>query len=306
MTSPADPAAPAFQPVPSSLHGILWMLASGLSFVGVTGIVRYLGTDIPAAQSAFIRFAWGALFLLPSLVGLARVGVRWPVMRLHLGRGVLHVLAVLCWFYALARLPVAEATAIGYLNPVLLTLGTVLFLGERLTLRRVLAIGVAIMGALIVLRPGLREITDGHLAQVGASVFFASSYLIAKKLSGFVPVGQSVAMLSLIVTAGLAPLAYAVWVPVGLGPVLWLAVVAACATSGHYCMGRAFAAAPVAVTQPVVFLQLVWATLLGVIVFGEAIDLFVLIGGAIIVFSVSFIAWSEAVQRRRGAAAAEI
>ncbi|NEX47820.1 DMT family transporter [Rhodobacter sp. ETT8] len=276
------------------------MLASGLSFVGVTGIVRYLGTDLPAAQSAFVRFAWGALFLAPALIGLLRQGFAGLHLGLHLGRGVVHVAAVICWFYAMARIPVAEVTAIGYLNPVLLTLGTVVFFGERLTLRRVLAIAVALGGALIVLRPGLREVTDGHIAQIGAAVCFAGSYLFAKRLSGVASAGQIVAMLSLIVTLGLAPLAAWVWVPMDLEQLAWLAVVAACATSGHYCMSRAFAAAPIAVSQPVVFLQLIWAALLGWAAFGERVDVFVLIGGAVIVGSVSYITWAEARERRRG------
>lgn len=283
------------------LHGILWMLASGLSFVVVTGVIRSLGTGIPAAQSAFIRFAWGVVILLPTLVPILRSGIPAPVLRLHLGRGVLHVVAVLCWFYAMARIPVAEVTAIGYLNPVLLTLGTAVFLGEKLAFRRLAAIGVALIGALIVLRPGLREVTDGHLAQVGAACFFAGSYLFAKRLAALVGAGQAVAVLSLVVTLGLAPLAFAVWVPITWQELAWLGVVAVAATSGHYCMSRAFAVAPVSVTQPVVFLQLVWATLLGAIAFGEPVDPFVLLGGGVIVAAVSYITWREAVLRRSGA-----
>ncbi|TGD63395.1 DMT family transporter [Tabrizicola sp. WMC-M-20] len=275
------------------------MFASGLCFVGVTGIVRYLGTELPAVQSAFLRFAWGVVFLLPALFGVLRSGMPGLHLRLHLGRGVVHVAAVVCWFYAMARIPVAEVTAIGYLNPVLLTLGTVVFFGERLSLRRVLAIGVALTGALIVLRPGLREVTDGHIAQIFAAVFFAGSYLFAKRLSGIASAGQIVAMLSLVVTLALAPLAAWVWVPVSAEQIAWLAVVAACATGGHYCMSRAFAAAPIAVSQPVVFLQLIWAALLGWAAFGEAVDVFVLLGGAVIVGSVSYITWAEARQRRR-------
>ncbi|WP_245298776.1 DMT family transporter [Pseudotabrizicola sediminis] len=281
------------------VQAILWMFASGLCFVGVTGIVRYLGTELPAVQSAFLRFAWGVVFLLPALIGVLRSGMPGLHLRLHLGRGVVHVAAVVCWFYAMARIPVAEVTAIGYLNPVLLTLGTVVFFGERLSLRRVLAIGVALTGALIVLRPGLREVTDGHIAQIFAAVFFAGSYLFAKRLSGIASAGQIVAMLSLVVTLALAPLAAWVWVPVSAEQIAWLAVVAACATGGHYCMSRAFAAAPIAVSQPVVFLQLIWAALLGWVAFGEAVDVFVLLGGAVIVGSVSYITWAEARQRRR-------
>ncbi len=284
---------------PEAVRAILWMLISGLCFVGVTGIVRYLGTELPAAQSAFLRFAWGVAFLMPTLFGVLRVGVPGVLWRLYLGRGVLHVGAVICWFYAMARIPVAEVTAIGYLNPVLLTIGTAVFLGEKLALRRMVAIGVALLGALIVLRPGLREVTDGHLSQVMAACLFAGSYLFAKKLSGMVGAAQSVAMLSLVVTIGLMPLALAVWVPVSAVQVAWLALVAAFATGGHYCMSRAFAAAPVAVSQPVVFLQLVWATLLGALVFGEGVDPFVLLGGAVIVAAVSYITWREARLRAR-------
>ena len=281
------------------VQGVLWMLASGLSFVGVTGVVRYLGTDLPAPQSAFLRFGFGVVFLLPTMLPMLRAGFAPGSLRLFAGRGVVHTLAVLCWFYAMARLPVAEVTAIGYLNPVLVTLGAALFFGEVLALRRIMAVVVAILGALIVLRPGVREVTDGHMAQVGAAFFFAGSYLFAKRLSAVESAGAIVAMMSVTVTLGLLPLALWVWVPVSLSQLGWLALVAAFATAGHYCMTRAFRVAPLAVTQPVTFLQLVWATLLGALVFGEGVDVYVLLGGAVIICAISYITWREAMVKRR-------
>lgn len=287
------------------LEGALWMLATGLCFVGVTGIVRHLGTDLPAAQSAFVRFGWGVVFLLPSLWGLMRQGLPAGTMALFGWRGVVHTAAVILWFYAMARIPVAEVTAIGYLNPVLVTLGAALFFGEVLALRRILAVGVALIGALIVLRPGLREVTDGHVAQLGAACFFAASYLFAKRLSQLAPAGTVVAMMSLTVTVGLLPLAIWVWVPMTLAQWGWLGLVAGFATTAHYCMTRAFKAAPLAVTQPVTFLQLVWATLLGALVFGEGVDVFVLLGGAVIIGAISYITWREAMIKRRQVTPAE-
>lgn len=277
------------------------MVATGLCFVAVTGLVRWLGTDLPAAQSAFIRFGIGALFFLPLMPGLMRSGLPAGSARLFAGRGAVHVVAVILWFYAMARLPVAEVTAIGYLNPVLVTLGAALFFGERLAARRLIAVGVAVIGALIVLRPGLREVTDAHLAQVGAAVCFAGSYLYAKRLAGLAPPGVVVALLSLSVTVGLAPFALVVWVPPTGLQLAVLALVAAFASAAHYSMMRAFAAAPLTVTQPVTFLQLVWASLLGTLVFGEAVDAFVILGGAVILGAVVFITWREAVLRRRAA-----
>ena len=287
------------------LEGALWMLATGLCFVGVTGIVRYLGTDLPAAQSAFVRFGWGVVFLLPSLWVLLRQGLPAGTMALFGWRGVVHTAAVILWFHAMARIPVAEVTAIGYLNPVLVTLGAALFFGEALALRRILAVVVALGGALIVIRPGLREVTDGHLAQLGAACFFAASYLFAKRLSQLAPAGTVVAMMSLTVTVGLLPLAVWVWVPMTAAQLGWLGLVAGFATTAHYCMTRAFRAAPLAVTQPVTFLQLVWATLLGALVFGEGVDVFVLLGGAVIIGAISYITWREARIKRRAVTPAE-
>lgn len=280
------------------VEGVLWMLATGLCFVGVTGVVRYLGTDLPAAQSAFLRFGWGVVFLIPTLAPMLRAGFPAGTLRLFGWRGVFHTAAVVFWFYAMARIPVAEVTAIGYLNPVLVTVGAALFFGERLALRRIFAVCVALAGALVVLRPGLREITSGHLSQLAAATFFAGSYLIAKRLSQTMPASTIVAMMSLSVTVALAPVALWVWVPVTGAQVAWLALVAAFATGGHYCMTRAFRAAPLAVTQPVTFLQLVWATLLGALAFGEGVDPMVLLGGAIIIGAISYITWRETVLKR--------
>jgi drug/metabolite transporter (DMT)-like permease len=279
--------------------GIAWMLASGLSFVVVTGVVRYLGTDLPAAQSAFLRFAWGVVFLAPALLSLWRVGMPAGLGRVILMRGAVHTLAVTLWFFAMARITVAEVTAIGYLNPVCVTLGAALLFGEKLAARRMMAIGVALLGALIVLRPGVRTIEPGHWAQLAAAVSFAGSYLFAKGLSGKMPAGAVVGILSVTVTLGLLPFALWVWVPVSMVQLAWLAVVAVAATSGHYCMTRAFAVAPISVTQPVTFLQLVWATMLGYFAFGEAVDPFVLLGGGVIIAAISYITWRETQLTRR-------
>ena len=275
------------------LEGVLWMLASGLSFVGVNGIVRYLGTELPAAQSAFIRFAFGVVLLLPVLPSVFKAGIPKGTLRLFGWRGLAHTAAVLFWFYAMARIPVAHATAIGYLNPVILLIAGAFLLGERMTRRKMVAVGVALAGTLIVLRPGIEAVNSGHLAQIGAAICFAASYLFAKQLSVKVAPTMVVAVMSICVMIGLAPIAAVVWVPVTYAQMGWLALVAALATMGHYLMTRAFQAAPFAVTQPVVFLQLIWATALGVLVFDEPVDGFVLLGGALIIGAICWVSWRD-------------
>ncbi|MCH8465041.1 MAG: DMT family transporter [Roseinatronobacter sp.] len=281
------------------LVGIFWMAVTGFCFVAVTALVKYLGDDMPAAQSAFLRYLLGVVFLLPLLSALRRARFSRPTLALLGLRGLIHALGVILWFYAMTQIPMSEVTAMNYLSPIYITLGAALFLGERLTARRVIAVLIAFLGALIILRPGLREISPGHVAMIGTAIFFAASYLIAKIMSGQMAPSLVVAMLSITVTLCLAPFAWMVWVPPTPIQIFWLFLVAAFATAGHYTMTLAFAAAPVTVTQPVTFLQLVWAVILGTVAFGEPADAFVILGGAVIMGSVVFITWREAVLRKQ-------
>lgn len=275
------------------------MAVTGLCFVAVTAIVKYLGDDMPAAQSAFLRYLLGLVFLLPMIPALRRASLSRDDLRIFGLRGVVHALGVILWFYAMTKITIAEVTAMNYLSPVYVTLGAALFLGERLALRRLLAVAAALLGALIILRPGFREVSPGHVAMLGTAVLFAVSYLLAKRMTGTSSPSVVVAMLSITVTIGLFPFAWAVWVPPGPEQLAWLFLVAFFATAGHYTMTMAFAAAPITVTQPVTFLQLVWAVLLGAVMFSEPADFWVILGGVVIIGAASFITWREAVLRRR-------
>lgn len=275
------------------------MLVTGFCFVAVNGIVRGLEGAVPAPQAAFIRFLFGLVFLAPLLVPALRTGFPPHIWGLLTLRGALHVVAVIAWFYAMSRITVAEVTAIGFLNPIVVTIGAALFMGERLAARRIAAVGVAVVGALIVLRPGLRELDPGHLSQVLASLAFGGSYVVAKRITQHVAPAVVVAMMSLTVSIGLAPIAWAVWVPPTWGQVAWLGLVAAFGTAGHYAMTRAFAVAPMTVTQPVTFLQLIWASLVGVFIFHEPLDGWVILGGGLMIGAICYITWREAQLRAR-------
>lgn len=286
-------------PLHGVVAGVFWMVLTTFCFVGVTGIVRYLGSQVPAVEAAFLRYLAGALIMLPLMRGLLRRPPTARAIRLHVLRGVLHGGAVMLWFYAMARIPIAQVTALGYVSPIFVTIGAALFLGERLYLRRIGAIIVGLMGALVILRPGFQEISLGQLAQLGAAPLFAASFLLAKGLTGHQSDTTIVGMLSIFCTLTLLPGAVMNWQPPSAAELFWLTVTAALATLGHFTMTRAFRAAPITVTQPITILQLVWATILGIIAFGEPADPFVILGGLMVVGAASFISHREAVAARR-------
>ncbi|WP_252737792.1 DMT family transporter [Citreicella sp. C3M06] len=287
------------QTVSSPGKGIAWMMVTGLCFVSVTALVKMLAGRVPAAESAFLRYFLGLAFLIPSWRGLVALRLTRRQIGLSAVRGVVQTLGVICWFFAMTRIPLAEVTAMNYLTPVYVTILAVFFLGETLALRRMLAIVAALIGALIILRPGFRTLDPGHFAMLGTAFLFSISYMIAKIISAELRPAMVVALLSIAVTIGLFPFAAAVWVTPSLTDLGILFAVACFATGGHYAMTLAFAAAPVTVTQPVTFLQLVWSVLLGALFFAEPVDPYVVAGGLVIMGAVAFITWREVVLKRR-------
>ena len=279
--------------------GILWMVLTGLLFLGVTVLVKILGPRVPAPEAAFLRYLLGLVLLIPMLKISLKDKLDSVLWVNFIARGIFHTLAVVLWFFAMTQIPIAEVTAMNYLSPVYVALGAVLFLKEKMAIRRVLAVIFALVGALVILRPGFREVSVGHVAMMGTAIFFAGSYLFAKHLTNRVSAETVVIMLSILVTIGLFPLAYIFWVPPRVDELIILFGVAVLATLGHYTMTKAFMAAPVTVTQPVTFLQLIWAISVGALFFNENIDPFVIAGGIIIVSSVSFMTWREAVSKKK-------
>ncbi|MBU2937475.1 MULTISPECIES: DMT family transporter [Pacificibacter] len=281
------------------LAGILWMSITTISFVTMNVLVKYVGTGLPVVQTAFLRFVLGLVFLIPMLKMVRSVVYTREIVGLMVGRGVIHTIAVLLWFYAMTRIPIAEVTAMNFMNPIYVTIGAVFFFREKIAAPRIIALIVAVIGGLVVLRPGFRELDPGHIAMMFTPIAGAGSYLFANALSRRVPATVVVFMLSTIVPLLLLPLVIPVWQTPTMLELLLLFCTSFFATLAHYCMTRAFACAPQSVIQPVSFLQLLWATVFGAALFGEGFDSFVIFGGLMIMASVTFITIREARTKSR-------
>ena len=269
------------------------MVLTTILFVGVTATVRYLEGEVPAPQAAFLRYAIGTLLLTPSLITLIKIKPNKPLMSKFLLRGLVHSFGVTLWFYAMSVMPVAEVTAIGFLTYIFVSIGACIFLKEKLHKHRITAVIVSFVGALIILRPGFKVIESGQLGMLMATVVFTASYLIAKLVSKERSSSEIVAMLSVFTTIFLIPSAIYSWEPISLEALLILAFTALIATIGHITMTQAIKAAPMVVTQPILFLQLVWASMVGLFLFDEQFDLYVIIGGTIIMICVCYVSYRE-------------
>ena len=277
----------------NNTFGMLFMFGSGLCFVAVIGIVKNMDGVLPAPQASFIRYLIGLIFFIPFFLNFSKFRLGKNNFWRYLVRSIFHALGVVLWFYAMSKLPVAEVTAIGYVTPVFVTVGALIFFKEKISFWRVGAIVLAFLGILLILRPGFQSLVFGHAAQISATMFFAGSYLMVKNLTRTEGTIAIVAMMTLFVTVALLPLAAIVWVKPSINQIIALTFVACFATLGHLFMTSAVALAPLVVVQPVTFLQLVWATLLGVLFFNERVDFFVFTGGGLIIVSITIIAYRE-------------
>jgi len=276
-----------------SIIGILWMVITTILFVGVTATVRYLEGEVPAPQAAFLRYAIGTVMLAPSLINLTKFKPERSLFNKFVLRGFVHSIGVTLWFYAMSVMPVAEVTAIGFLTYIFVSIGASIFLKEKLHKHRLSAILISFIGALIILRPGFKVIESGQLGMLIATMVFTASYLIAKVVSKERTSSEIVAMLSIFTTIFLIPSAIYSWEPLSLEALLILSFTALIATLGHITMTKAIKAAPMVVTQPVLFLQLVWASMVGLFIFDEEFDLFVIIGGTVIMLCVCYVSYRE-------------
>ena len=276
-----------------NLRGMGWMVLSGMCSTGVMASVRHVGPDLPSAVSATVRYAMGIVFLAPLLM---RAGFRFPTGRLlflHIVRGTFHGLGVLLWFYAMARIPMAEVTAIGYTTPIFMTIGAVLMFGEQIQLRRIGAVMAGLAGVYLILRPGFETLSSGQLAQLASTPLFAIAMLMVKRLTQVDRPAMIIIMLNFVCLAVLAPVAAANWQTPSAMQFAWLAAATVGATAGHYCLTRSYGIADITVVQPVTFLQLVWTSAFGFLLFAETPSVWVFAGGGLILAASTYIAHRE-------------
>jgi drug/metabolite transporter (DMT)-like permease len=278
--------------------GIILVIAASGFFAAMHASVRYVSADMHPWEIGFFRNLFGFLVFAPIML---RSGLRLLLTRrlmLHAMRGTLNGASMLAWFTALSLMPLADATSLSLTGPLFVTLGAIFFLGETVRARRWLALGAGVVGTLIIIRPGVSDISLGTGLVLISAVLVAGSKLMAKSLSRTDGTITIVAYLSLVMTIVTFVPALFVWRAPTLTEIGWLAAIGALGSTGHLLVVRAYKYADVSAVEPVTFSRLVFAALAGYLVFGEIPGLWVWVGGGMIVAATTYIAHRETVAER--------
>lgn len=288
------------------MQGALWLVAGGFIFTATSAMIRLLSTQIESVQTAFFRAVISVILLLP-LIAAGRVKP-WHSKRLagHFWRTVMGTTSMVLGFYAVSMLPLADATAIAFSQPLFSVLVAAVIAGEKVRWRRWSATVVGFVGVLVMVQPGEGSLQLGALVALANAATVALSILLVKRLSDSETPLMILTQFALFSTLLLAPPAIWVW----RWPDLWgwvLAVgIALSATVGQYFWVQAFKAGEMSAVAPFEYLRLPFAVFVGWLIWGEMPVIWTYVGAAIVIASALYIAHREALlarERRRAALA---
>lgn len=278
-----------------TVRGLLWAIAAGLTFTVLNTVMRGLSLALNSYETQFLRYVFGLVVMLP-LVLRSGIGSYMPH---NIGgqfvRGGVHTAGLYLWFVALPHITIADTTAIGFTGPIFIMLGAAWFLRERMRWERWLAAAIGLTGVLIVVAPKLSGSGGLYtLVMLASSPVFAASYLITKGLTRYERAGVIVVWQAISVAALSMPLALMSWTTPTVAQWCTFLLCGCLGSAGHYMLTRSFTVADISATQSTKFLELVWASILGWLAFGDQPSRSTLIGGVVICASTLWIARREA------------
>lgn len=282
------------------------MLASTLCFGAMAITIRLASQSLHTFEIAFFRNLFGLLAVLPLLMRVDPVSLRTTQLSRYFVRCAIGIFSMLCGFWAIGHLPLAQAISLSYSSPVFVTILAAFMLSEKVHARRWSAVAIGFLGVLVIVRPGSTEFTAGTLIALAAAVLSGVVAIQIKQLSRVDPANTIVLY------------TYLFWVPISLVPALfvwewpqgiaWLWVIGAglFGTGGQVLWTHALQLGEVSALTPISFIQLPLVAAVGWFWFDERVDTWTWVGAGIILASNAYIAHREAVLLRRHATHAPV
>lgn len=293
--------APPSTDTAHALRAALWMLGAVVSFSTMAVAGRAVSFELDTFEIMMYRSIIGLAIVIAVAGATARLGqISRRRSAMQLARNVFHFAGQNLWFHAITLIPLAQVFALEFTSPLWVLVLSPLVLGERLTRMRILAALVGFIGILVVARPSPDTLNIGTISAAGAAIGFAGSILFTKRLTRtetltcilfWMTLTQSVFGLVCAGLDGDVALPSAASVP-------WLSLIALGGLTAHFCLTTALSIAPATVVTPVDFLRLPLIAVIGLLVYAEPIDVFVIIGAALI-FGANYVnLWFETRKRQ--------
>jgi drug/metabolite transporter (DMT)-like permease len=278
-------------------RGILWMLLSCLLFAHVNAIAKHLSMDYPTLQVLWVRFAFQALMSAPLLGRGLFHFMHTRVLGLQLLRSFYLAVCTVLFFVGLQLVSFVEITAVLFLAPILVTALSAPMLGETVGRRRWASVVVGFVGALIIVRPGTDILQLSAIVPLGAAAFLAlyqiSSRVVSRSDHAMTTLVYT-PLVGVLITSVLVPF---VWQAPNAEGWFFMVLLGILGIGGQYALIKAFEATEASVLAPFFYSLLIWATVLGFLVWDELPDAWTVLGAAVMIASGLYILHREQVHR---------
>jgi drug/metabolite transporter (DMT)-like permease len=293
---PPNRTAPARADRP--FRGIVLILASTV-FLGMSDVTaKYLSATLPSIEIAWIRFLVFALIMSPAMLpGSPLYSLHSQRPGLQMLRGAALLGSSLFFISGLRFLPIAEASATGFVSPLFVTALSIVFLGESVGVRRWIATAVGLIGVLIILRPGTGAFHPAAFFPIVSALAWACTLVMTRMLSGREHALTTMTYSSITGACIMCALVPFVWVAPSWHDVLFGIFIGIASTAGQWIVVLAFRYADASVLAPFSYTQLLWVSILGFVIFGELPDIWTVVGAVFIVGSGLYTAHRERIRR---------
>jgi drug/metabolite transporter (DMT)-like permease len=272
---------------------MLWMTLSGAVFAANYAMIRHLAQDFHVFELVFFRNLFGLLVLTPFLWRMRHSITKTKRPGLILTRGILQAGSSSLWFYGVTVVPLALATSLMLIEPIIGSILAIILLKEPNDFRRWLTVLVGFIGALVIVRPGIIEVSTGIGFILVAAVMWSGFLLLGKVQSREEPVAVVIAYSSAVtVVLSLIPALF-FWVTPNFEQLIKLIILGSVATFAYFCITNAYKAGDVTVVSPLTFMRTIFASIVGFVFFSEIPETWMWIGAAIIVAAATYLARME-------------
>ncbi|MBS0517271.1 MAG: DMT family transporter [Proteobacteria bacterium] len=279
--------------LPPNVQGALWLVSGGFIFTTNGAMIRLLSAEIEGVQTAFFRAFFSVLLLAP-MIATGRVQP-WRSKRIrgHFWRTFMGTCSMVLGFYAVSMLPLADATALAFSQPLFSVVIAAVIAGEKVRWRRWAATVIGFVGVLVMARPGSGSLQPGAVVAILNAMSVAVSIYLVRRLSDSEPPLMILTQFSIFSTLLLALPAIWLWRwPSAYGWALAVGV-SATATIGQYFWVQAFASGEMSAVAPFDYLRLPFAVFVGWLIWGEMPVIWTYIGATIVIGSALYIAYRE-------------
>ncbi len=284
-----------------NVRGSLIILLAGLASVAMSALIKHIGQNIPVIEILFIRQFLVLMIISPIIIKNLGTVFKTRVLGMHFLRSLFSLIAMISGFTAVVYLPLAEVTAISFVRTLFTTVLAIVFLKEVVGIRRWSSVIVGFIGVLIIIRPDAGNLNFYAMLAILSALFVSAINIVMRKLSQIDNPSTIMTYQSIIVTSVMAVPSYFVWVTPTPEEAVYILMIGGLMSIMQWLFIQAFKVGEAAAIVPMIYVRLIYAAIIGIVIFGEYPTVWTLTGAGIIMASTFYTMHRTALKKKTGA-----